>query len=103
MSKSSTTIDPRALGATSDRLAPIHPGEVLSEDFLKPLGLSANALAKQIGVPGNRVSTIVAGRRGITGDTALRLADVLGTTPEFWMNLQKGWELDVAREAMAAE
>lgn len=93
-SKSSTTID---------NLAPIHPGEVLSEEFLKPMGLSANALAKQLGVPGNRISMIVAGKRAITGDTALRLAEAFGTTPEFWMNLQMAWELETAREAMAAE
>ncbi len=92
-SKSSTTID---------NLAPIHPGEVLSEEFLKPMGLSANALAKQLGVPGNRISMIVAGKRAITGDTALRLADAFGTTPEFWMNLQMAWELETAREAMNA-
>ena len=93
-SKSATTISSRASGATID---PVHPGEVLSEEFLKPLGLSANALAARIGVPGNRVSMIVAGRRGVTGDTALRLAAAFGTTPEFWMNLQKNWELAVAR------
>jgi addiction module HigA family antidote len=99
-SKSSITTNNRTSGATTDRLAPVHPGEILSEEFLKPLALSANALAKRIGVPGNRVSMIVAGKRGVSGDTALRLAATLGTTPEFWMNLQKGWELDVARGAM---
>jgi addiction module HigA family antidote len=83
---------------TTERLAPVHPGEVLAEDFLAPLGLSANALARRIGVPGNRVSMIVAGKRGVTGDTALRLAAAFGTTPEFWMNLQKGYELAVARD-----
>ena len=87
----------------TEGLAPVHPGEVLSEEFLKPLELSANALAARIGVPGNRVSMIVAGRRGITGDTALRLAAAFGTTPEFWMNLQKNWELAVARDGFSAE
>ena len=101
--KLSTITDPHASGVTTNRLAPIHPGEVLSEDFLKPMGLSANALAKQLGVPGNRISMIAAGKRAITGDTALRLADALGTTPEFWMNLQMSWELETAREAIAAE
>ncbi len=86
----------------TNSLAPIHPGEVLSEDFLKPMGLSANALAKQLGVPGNRISMIVAGKRAITGDTALRLAEAFGTTPEFWMNLQMAWELETARQAMNA-
>ena len=71
---------------------------MLSEEFLRPLGLSARALAERIGVPANRVSTIAAGKRGITGDTALRFADAFGTTPEFWMSLQKNWELAVARD-----
>lgn len=85
---------------TTDRLAPIHPGEVLAEEFMAPLGLSSNALAARIGVPGNRVSMIVASKRGVTGDTALRLAAAFGTTPEFWMNLQKGYELAVARAGL---
>jgi addiction module HigA family antidote len=85
---------------TTDRLAPIHPGEVLAAEFMAPLGLSSNALAARIGVPGNRVSMIVAGKRGVTGDTALRLAAAFGTTPEFWMNLQKGFELAEARAGL---
>lgn len=92
MSKSATT---------TDLLVPVHPGEVLAEEFLGPLGLSANALAAKIGVPGNRVSMIVAGKRGVSGDTALRLAAAFGTTPEFWMNLQGRYELEVAREGFA--
>jgi len=84
-SKSATTIEP------------VHPGEVLREEFLVPLGLSATALAQRIGVPSNRVSEIAAGRRAITGDTAQRLAAAFGTTAEFWMNLQKGYEVPVAR------
>lgn len=87
----------------TDRMAPVHPGEILSEEFLKPMGLSANALAAKIDVPGNRISMIVAGKRGVTGDTALRLAAAFGTTPEFWMNLQKSWELEVARDGFDAE
>ena len=83
-------------------LAPIHPGEVLGEEFLAPMSLSAAALARQIGVPANRVSEIVAGRRSISGDTALRLAAAFGTTAEFWMNLQKAWELAVARKGFRA-
>ena len=82
---------------TTEALEPIHPGEVLAEEFLAPKGLSAAALARHIGVPANRVSEIVAGRRAITGDTALRLAAAFGTTPEFWMGLQMRWELVVAR------
>ena len=88
---------------TTDLLPPVHPGEVLAEDFMAPLGLSSNALAARIGVPGNRVSMIVAGKRGVTGDTALRLAAAFGTTPEFWMNLQKAWELEVARAELDEE
>jgi len=76
----------------------VHPGEVLAEEFLTPMGLSANALARRIGVPGNRVSMIVAGKRAVSGNTALRLAAAFGTTAEFWMNLQKGFELEMARD-----
>jgi antitoxin HigA-1 len=81
---------------TIDALDPVHPGEVLAEEFLVPKGLSAAALARHIGVPANRVSEIIAGRRAITGDTALRLAAAFGTTPEFWMGLQMRWELVLA-------
>ncbi len=80
---------------------PVHPGEVLGEEFLAPLGLSSAELARRIGVPANRISEIVAGRRNVTGDTALRLGAALGTTAEFWMNLQKSWELAVARRTWA--
>ena len=90
MSKSATT---------TDRLPPIHPGEVLAAEFMEPLELSARALAKRIGVPPNRVTAIVNGDRGITGDTALRLARAFGTTPEFWMNLQQRYELEAAQDA----
>lgn len=88
---------------TTDRLAPVHPGEVLAEEFLIPLGLSANALATKIGVPGNRVSLIVAGKRSVTGDTALRLAAAFGTTAEFWMNLQGQYDLEIARDAFEGD
>lgn len=78
------------------QLHPTHPGEVLAEEFLAPKGLSVAALARHVGVAANRVSEIVAERRSITGDTALRLAAAFGTTPEFWMGLQMRWELAVA-------
>jgi len=78
-------------------LPPIHPGEVLKEEFMKPLGLSANALARAIRVPANRISAIVNAERRVTADTALRLAKALGTTPDFWLNLQKQYDLDCAR------
>jgi antitoxin HigA-1 len=75
----------------------VHPGEVLSEDVLDPLGMSANKLAKALRVPANRISAIVAGQRSVTADTALRLSRFLGTSPEFWLGLQAEYDLDVAR------
>lgn len=84
------------------RLPPVTPGEVLAEEFLRPLGLSARQLAREIGVPANRVTAILQGRRGITADTALRLAARFGTTPELWMNLQVAHDLAAARAARAA-
>ena len=73
-------------------MRPVHPGEVLREE-LDELGLSANALARALGVPANRVTAILNGQRGLSADTALRLARYFGTTPQLWMNLQKTWEL----------
>lgn len=77
-------------------LPPIHPGEQLREEFMKPLGLSAYRLANDIGVPVSRIQEIASERRAITGDTALRLARYFGTTPEFWMNLQRDYDLERA-------
>ena len=76
---------------------PIHPGRVLELEFLKPLEMSAYELAKGIGVDPPRIYNIVKGRRGITGDTALRLARYFGNSPEFWINLQSRYELELAR------
>ncbi|WP_423925293.1 HigA family addiction module antitoxin [Candidatus Palauibacter sp.] len=73
-------------------MRPVHPGEVLREE-LDELGLSANALSKALGVPVNRVTMILNGQRGVSADTALRLARYFGTTPQLWLNLQKTWEL----------
>ena len=73
-------------------MRPVHPGEILREE-LDELGLSANALAKALGVPVNRITMILNGQRGVSADTALRLARYFGTTPQLWMNLQKSWEL----------
>lgn len=81
-------------------LPPIHPGEILREEFMKPLSLSANALAQRLGVTTARVNEIANERRGITADTALRLARCFSTTPEFWMNLQQRYELEAARRAI---
>lgn len=77
-------------------MRPVPPGEILGEEFLKPLGLTASELARSIGVPVNRITSILKGERGITGDTAIRLGAFFGTTGEFWMNLQKTYELRVA-------
>jgi addiction module HigA family antidote len=84
--------------AKSDRLAPVHPGEVLLEDFLKPMELSQNRLALSIGVHPRRINEIVLGKRGISADTALRLAKFFGTSAELWLGLQKDYELDVAMD-----
>jgi len=80
-------------------LNPVHPGEILLEDFLRPLGISQYRLAKDIHVPLRRVNEIALGRRGISADTALRLARYFKTTPQFWLNLQSRYELDRARLA----
>ena len=82
----------------TSRLKPIHPGEVLMEEFLKPMGLSQNRVALAVGVHPRRINEIVLEKRGITADTALRLARFFGTTPEFWLGLQKDYELDVATD-----
>lgn len=78
-------------------LPPIHPGEILREEFMKPLGLSATALAQRLGVTTTRINEIANERRGITADSALRLGRCFSTTPEFWMNLQQRYALEVAR------
>ena len=77
-------------------IGPIHPGVTLREDFMEPYQLSANSLAKALGIPQNRVSDIVRGRRGITADTALRLERAFGVSAAFWLNLQAQYELEVA-------
>ena len=87
---------------SGERLAPIHPGEVLRHEFLEPLGLSAHALALALRVPANRISAILASRRAVTAETALRLARHFGTTPAFWLNLQKAYALEQAERAAGA-
>jgi addiction module antidote protein, HigA family len=81
-------------------LDPIHPGEILLEDFLKPMGISINKLAREIDVPPGRISTIVNGKRSITADTALRLGAYFGVSPELWLNLQADYDLRVARRTV---
>ena len=88
---------------TTEKLAPIHPGEVLSEDFLSEMGLSQNKLAISIAVPPRRINEIVHGKRGISADTALRLSRYFGTSAEFWLNLQTRYELDLAIDRSGAE
>ena len=83
-------------------LPPVHPGEILREDLMKPLGISVNRLARDLRVPVTRISEIVNCRRSITADTCLRLARYFGNTPEFWINLQASYDLEVAQRALAA-
>jgi len=82
---------------TSEVLAPVMPGEVLREEFMRPLNLSARALARELDVPANRITEILKGERVITADTALRLGHRLGVSAEFWMNLQMAHDLELAR------
>jgi addiction module HigA family antidote len=77
-------------------LPPVHPGEILREDLMRPMGISINRLARDLRVPVTRISEIVNCRRGISADTALRLSRYFGSTPEFWMNLQGAYDLEVA-------
>ena len=82
------------------KLPNIHPGEVLLEEFLKPMGLSQNALAVSIGVPPRRINEIVLGKRAVTADTALRLAHYFGSSEQFWMALQASFDLEEARKKL---
>jgi antitoxin HigA-1 len=101
MTSKSLTTTSRRTGA--ELLPLITPGEFLVEEFLEPLGLSANALATALDVPANRIQAIIKGQRGITADTALRLSQYFGTSAEFWMNLQQAYELDTARREKWSE
>jgi addiction module HigA family antidote len=91
-SRSLTTTDEES--EMAKRLAPVHPGEILLEEFLEPLDLSQYRLAKEIRVPARRINEIVHGARAVSADTALRLARYFGTSERFWMNLQAQWDLD---------
>jgi addiction module HigA family antidote len=82
------------------KIPPIHPGEILLEEYLKPLGLSQYRLAKDITVPARRVNEIVHGKRAITADTALRLARFFGTSDRFWLNLQTRYDLEIEKERL---
>jgi len=84
-----------------NKLSPVHPGEVLREEFLKPMGLSQNRLALGLGVPRRRIKEIVLGKRGVTADTALRLARYFGMSAQFWLGLQMDYDLDVTQDKLA--
>lgn len=94
MSNSSTTTE-------NDLIEPIHPGEILMEDFIEGFGITQNKLAVSIGVPPRRINEIVHGKRGITADTAIRLARYFGTSEELWMNLQSNYELRLERRVLS--
>ena len=96
MSSSSTTTD-------TDRIDPIHPGEVLMEDFIKGFGVTQHRVAVAIGVPPRRINEIVHGSRGVSADTALRLGRYFGTSAQFWLNLQSQYDLDVAQDGLAEQ
>ena len=83
------------------KIPPIHPGEILLEEFLKPMGISQYRLAKEISVPARRINEIVHGKRAITADTALRLGRYFSMSPEFWINLQTHYDLEVEKEKLA--
>ncbi len=91
------------MAAKSKLLEPIHPGEILLEDFMKPMDISINRLARDIAVPPGRISGIVNGKRGITADTALRLGKYFGVLPQTWMGLQAEYDLRIARRLLGAE
>ena len=98
MTSKSSTITARG----DDRSAPVHPGEILLEDFLKPMGLSQYRLARALGVPPQRVHDLVHGRRAITADTALRLARAFSMEARLWLNLQSRYDLEVATDTLQA-
>ena len=82
----------------TDKLSPVHPGEVLLEEFIKPMDLSQNRLAIDIGVDARRINEIVLGKRAVTADTALRLSRFFGNSPQFWMGLQTQYDLDITED-----
>jgi len=83
---------------TKEKINPIHPGEILMEEFLKPMEISQNKLARAIGVPPRRINEIVLEKRSVSADTALRLAQYFGTSAKFWMGLQSDYDLDIAKD-----
>jgi antitoxin HigA-1 len=88
---------------TMKKLAPIHPGEVLLEEFLKPMEISQYRLAKDISVPARRINEIVHGTRAVTANTALRLGRYFGTSPQFWLNMQAHYDLEIERDRLGKQ
>lgn len=84
-----------------EKIPPVHPGEILEEEFLKPLGISQNRLGKDLGVPPRRINEIIRGKRAITADTALRLSKYFGNSASFWLGLQMDFDLDTAKDELA--
>ena len=84
----------------NEKMAPIHPGEILQEDFLKPLGISQYRLSKDISVPPRRINEIVLGKRSISADTALRLSKYFGTSERFWLNIQARYDLEIQKDKL---
>ncbi len=85
----------------NEKIPPMHPGEILMEEFLRPMGLSQNRLANDLGVPPRRINEVVLGKRRITADTALRLARYFGMSPQFWLGLQMDYDLDVEEDRLS--
>jgi len=90
-------------GRTMKKIPPVHPGEILLEEFMKPHGLTQNRLGRELGVSPRRINEIVHARRSVTADTALRLARFFGNSPSFWLGLQMDYDLDVAADGSGAE
>ncbi len=86
----------------NEKIPPVHPGEILMEEFLRPMGLSQNRLANDLGVPPRRINEVVLGKRRITADTALRLAHYFNMSPQFWLGLQMDYDLDVEEDRLSA-
>lgn len=100
MTLRSSTTTSRKSRSLAGKLSPVHPGEVLFEEFLKPMGISQYRLAKDISVPPRRINEVVLRKRSVTADTALRLARYFGTSEQFWLNLQAEYDLDVERDRL---
>jgi len=103
MSKSRITTRKSEDPVIEEKMAPIHPGEILKEDFMVPMGISQYRLAKDIGVDPRRINAIIQGKRAITADTALRLGRYFGIEPEFWMNLQTHYDLEIQSDRLAGK